>query len=166
MVEERSPSSPFVTHSIRSKDESSQQRHSIPNRPDISAEIPHSPGVRRRSSNLTDFSLDDARKSFRTSTDDLLLPKVSMNGAHGLEASHWHSAPLAFALLPAIGGLLFKNGSSVITDVMLLGLSAIFLNWSVRLPWFVFGISKYNPTTNNIKGLVSFCANNTRTRRI
>lgn len=31
--------------------------------------------------------------------------------------------------------MLFQNGSSVITDVMLLGLAAIFLNWSVRLPW-------------------------------
>lgn len=30
---------------------------------------------------------------------------------------------------------MFTNGSSVITDVMLLGLAAIFLNWSVRLPW-------------------------------
>jgi hypothetical protein len=25
----------------------------------------------------------------------------------------------------------------VITDIMLLGLAAIFLNWSVRLPWLV-----------------------------
>lgn len=51
------------------------------------------------------------------------------------ESSPWHSAPLAFALLPAVGGMLFTNGSSIITDVMLLGLAAIFLNWSVRLPW-------------------------------
>lgn len=53
----------------------------------------------------------------------------------GYETSNWDSAPLAFALLPAIGGMLFKNGSSVMTDVMLLALAAIFLNWSVRLPW-------------------------------
>jgi len=51
------------------------------------------------------------------------------------ESSHWDSAPLAFALLPALGGLFFTNGSSVITDVMLLGFAAILLNWSVRIPW-------------------------------
>lgn len=54
------------------------------------------------------------------------------------ETTGWHSAPLAFALLPALGGLLFQNGSAVVTDVMLLGLAGIFLNWSVRVPWYVF----------------------------
>jgi hypothetical protein len=100
------------------------------------------PGVRRRSSNFSDYSLREARKSFQSSTDDLLLPKPS---ARGHESSHdsspWHSAPLAFALLPAIGGMLFTNGSSIITDVMLLGLAAIFLNWSVRIPWYGFWFS-------------------------
>lgn len=93
------------------------------------------PGVRRRSSNISDYSL----KGFQSSTDDLLLPKPSATGHEESrhESSAWDSAPLAFALLPAIGGMLFTNGSSVITDVMLLGLAAIFLNWSVRLPWFV-----------------------------
>ena len=69
--------------------------------------------------------------------DDLLLPKPSATGrdASTHDSSAWDSAPLAFALLPALGGMLFTNGSSVITDVMLLGLAAIFLNWSVRLPW-------------------------------
>ncbi|KAI9805151.1 MAG: hypothetical protein M1825_000985 [Sarcosagium campestre] len=90
----------------------------------------------RRSSLLSDYSLDEARQSFRSSTDDLLLPKPSRLGAgDSQETSSWHSAPLAFALLPAVGGLLFKNGVAVVTDVMLLGLAAIFLNWSVRLPW-------------------------------
>src|SRR2546421_10615523 len=91
-------------------------------------------GIQRRSSILSDFSLDDVR----TSTDDLLLPKVErINRSGDHESSNWNSAPLAFALLPAVGGLLFKNGSAVVTDVMLLGLAAIFLNWSVRLPWCV-----------------------------
>lgn len=141
MIEEPSSSPPPITTSTRPGDDSVQQRHrSLPNRANISAEVPLSPGIRRRSSTLTDFSLDEARKAFRSSTDDLLLPKVSMNGNnHGREPSHWDSAPLAFALLPAIGGLLFKNGSSIITDIILLGLAAVFLNWSVRLPWFVFG---------------------------
>lgn len=103
-------------------------------------------GIRRRSSNFSDYSLREARRSFQSSTDDLLLPKAGRGGGDGDgdgEAeggdggSAWQSAPLAFALLPALGGMLFTNGSSIITDVMLLGLAAIFLNWSVRIPWYV-----------------------------
>lgn len=85
------------------------------------------PAQSRRSSSLTDFS-----------PEDFLLPKVvSVDGDRlRLEPpSHWHSLPLAFALLPAFGGLLFTNGSSVITDVMLLGFATVLLNWSVKLPW-------------------------------
>ncbi|KAK3062688.1 hypothetical protein LTS18_003552, partial [Coniosporium uncinatum] len=33
------------------------------------------------------------------------------------------------------GGLFFQNGSLFVTDICLLILAAIFLNWSVRLPW-------------------------------
>jgi hypothetical protein len=90
----------------------------------------------RRSSLLSDYSLDDARHSIRSSTDDLLLPKAQgVEHEISNEGSHWQSVPLAFALLPAIGGMLFKNGSAIITDIILLGLAAVFLNWSVRLPW-------------------------------
>lgn len=93
------------------------------------------PSGRRRSSIISD-SIDGTQQSIRSSTDNLLLPK-----AHGSrydaseEPSNWHSAPLALALLPAVGGLLFKDGSAVVTDVTLLGLAAVFLNWSVRVPW-------------------------------
>lgn len=51
------------------------------------------------------------------------------------EVTRWHSTPLAFAILPAVGGLLFKNGSAFVTDVLLIVLAAIFMNWSIRLPW-------------------------------
>lgn len=51
------------------------------------------------------------------------------------EVTNWHSIPLAFAILPAVGGLLFKNGSAFVTDILLLTLAAIFMNWSIRLPW-------------------------------
>ena len=72
-----------------------------------------------------------------SSTNDLLLPKVRSPGLEDhLQPSHWHSAPLALALLPAFGGLLFHNGGAVLTDVSLLGLAAVFLNWSVRVPWY------------------------------
>lgn len=90
---------------------------------DISNPLRH-----RRSSNLSD--------SIKSSTDNLLLPRAtSADLETNHEPSHWHSAPLALALLPAVGGLFFENGGVVVTDLTLLGLAAVFLNWSVRLPW-------------------------------
>ncbi|KAK4069939.1 uncharacterized protein Triagg1_6734 [Trichoderma aggressivum f. europaeum] len=82
----------------------------------------------RRSSNFSDYSLNEAR--------DILNPRPHAQG----EQSHHDSSPLAslslaFALLPAIAGVLFQNGTSVVTDIMLLGLAAIFLHWSVTQPW-------------------------------
>lgn len=97
---------------------------------DISNPLQH-----RRSSNFSE-SVESTRQSIKSSTDSLLLPKVTspvLEIHH--EPSHWHSAPLALALLPALGGLFFQNGSAVVTDLTLLGLAAVFLNWSVRLPW-------------------------------
>ncbi|KAL8986835.1 MAG: hypothetical protein Q9177_003906 [Variospora cf. flavescens] len=100
------------------------------------------PLKRRRSSTFSD-SIDDAKQSIKSSTDDLLLPRLRSEGLPShLEPSHWHSTPLALALLPAIGGIFFQNGSAIVTDFTLLGLAAIFLNWSVRLPWYVKKDSK------------------------
>ena len=99
-------------------------------------DTPSGPGVRRRSSTFSDYSIREARKSFQSSTDDLLHPHPPTTIPQSKEeSSPWHSLPLAFALLPALGGMIWTNGSSVITDIMLLGLAAIFLNWSVRVPW-------------------------------
>ena len=96
-------------------------------------------GRRRRPSVMTADSTDGGR-SLRsaTSMDDLLVPGPS--SAPGVrprpeEPSLWHSTPLALALLPPLGGLLFHNGGHIMTDVSLLALMSIFLNWSVRLPW-------------------------------
>lgn len=95
------------------------------------------PSRQRRSSTFSD-SIEDARQSIKSSTDDLLLPRLRSGGfSSQLEPSHWHSTPLALALLPAIGGIFFHNGSAIVTDITLLGLAAVFLNWSVRLPWCV-----------------------------
>lgn len=100
-----------------------------------------SPLKNRTTSTFSD-SIDEVRRSLFSSTDDLLLPRArnSKIGDQG-EPSVWQSAPLALALLPAVGGLLFQNGGSVMTDITLLTLAAIFLNWSVRLPWLVRAIS-------------------------
>ncbi|KAB8236007.1 hypothetical protein ETB97_010668 [Aspergillus alliaceus] len=94
--------------------------------------------TQRRNSTFSD-SVSEARNSIRSSTDDLFFPRVA-RGSYDTadvsnEESHWHSAPLGLALLPAIAGVFFQNGSAVVTDVTLLILAAIFLNWSVRLPW-------------------------------
>lgn len=62
-------------------------------------------------------------------------PSISSSTSDEDNGSLWQNLPLAFAILPALGGLFFKNGVSVISDILLLGLAAIFLNWSVRLPW-------------------------------
>jgi CHASE3 domain sensor protein len=34
-----------------------------------------------------------------------------------------------------MGGIFFTNGTAFVTDILLLALAAIFMNWSVRLPW-------------------------------
>lgn len=94
-----------------------------------------SPPPRRRSSLISFSSIDDATRTF---TDEYINPRTrhrreGSSGEH--EMTSWHSSPLAFAILPALGGLLFKDGSAFVTDVLLLGLAAIFMNWSIRLPW-------------------------------
>ncbi|KAJ9497116.1 hypothetical protein LTR96_002327 [Exophiala xenobiotica] len=93
--------------------------------------------LNRRSSSFLSESLSETRKSLLSSTDGILLPRLreeDENVDHD-ENSHWQSLPLGLALLPAVGGLFFKEGSSVITDVTLLGLAAIFMNWALRSPW-------------------------------
>lgn len=86
-------------------------------------------GGRRRNSTFSDYSLTEARRHLH---DDVLNP-----GGAGLEShdGKWSWLPLVFALLPPLGGIFHKNGSAFMTDMMLLGLAAVFLNWSVTQPW-------------------------------
>ena len=92
-------------------------------------------GRQRRSSVLTTDSQAEGI-SMRSSVDDLLLPTSPTKG-HEHGSSHFHSTPLLFAVLPALGGILFEGGGVVLTDVCIIALSCIFLNWSLRLPWYV-----------------------------
>ncbi|ELR09477.1 hypothetical protein GMDG_00659 [Pseudogymnoascus destructans 20631-21] len=116
---------------------------SPPPRPHSPARSPsplsdHPPAPRRRSSLISLISIDSlsslssARRTLHSDSASLLHPPP-VDAHDGLSA--WHSLPLAFALLPALGGLMFKDGSRFVSDVLLLGLAAVFLNWSVRLPW-------------------------------
>ena len=90
----------------------------------------------RRSSVFSDMS--DARKVLRDSTDDLFLPRPDKSSKFVTdhETSNWQSVPLGLALLPAVAGLLIKEAGAVVTDLTLLALAAVFLNWSVRVPWY------------------------------
>lgn len=94
------------------------------------------PRFSRRGSSFVSDSLSESRRSLRESTDDLLLPRTRTDTNDKLGTSHWHSVPLGLALLPAVGGLLFQGGSAFITDLTLLGIAAVFLNWALRLPWY------------------------------
>lgn len=93
-------------------------------------------GLRRRSSTLSDFSLYEARRSFRDGTQDILNPSAAQNTEQAHDSSSvLSSLPLAFALLPALFGVLFEGGSAFITDVMLLALVFIFLRYTITQPW-------------------------------
>jgi len=97
----------------------------------------------RRSSNFSEIS-QEAR--------DTLNPSLqTQEAARGRPT--WDVLPLAFAFLPAIGGVLVQGvsdigvapfpalpdskfqGNAFVTDLMLLLLSAVFLHWSVTQPW-------------------------------
>lgn len=89
----------------------------------------------RRASTFSLSSIDELSQSL---TEDLINPSFTRERkgeSEDDEVTNWHSTPLLFALLPAVGGVLFKEGAAVVTDLLILGLAAIFLNWSVRLPW-------------------------------
>jgi len=86
-------------------------------------------GDRRRSSIFSDYSLSEAKRNLQ---DDVINPGGKCSNHH---ENKYTLLPLIFALLPAIGGVVHKNGSAFMTDLMLLGLAAIFLNWSVTQPW-------------------------------
>ncbi|KAK6950011.1 hypothetical protein Daesc_008334 [Daldinia eschscholtzii] len=89
--------------------------------------------VRRRSSTYSDFSLNDARRDLETSADEILNP--SKSGSKQGDTSPFVYIPLTLALLPAIAGIFFENGSAFFTDLILLSLAAVFLHWSVTQPW-------------------------------
>lgn len=92
-------------------------------------------GMRRRSSTLSDFSITEARRSFRDGTQDILNPSAAKDTPTQDASSIMSSLPLAFALLPALFGVFFEGGGAVITDVMLLGLVFIFLRYTITQPW-------------------------------
>ncbi|SMQ53561.1 unnamed protein product [Zymoseptoria tritici ST99CH_3D7] len=96
----------------------------------LASPSPPSPSSRRRSSLISYSSLEDVNDLINPRTNAVRRTTQADN-----EGTHWHNSPLAFAILPPIAGLFFKDGSTLATDFLLLGLAAIFLNWSIKLPW-------------------------------
>lgn len=135
-------------HAVRRSltvDDGAQPRRRTPVSP-LTSDIQFEP-LRRRSSTFSEYSLAEARRSLQ---DDILNP-----GAFPVKTDSptWSSVPLAFALLPALGGVFFKDGSAVVTDIMLLGLAAVFLQWSVTQPWSVLSYGhSYHPFANGQAG--------------
>ncbi|KAK0711605.1 hypothetical protein B0H67DRAFT_494088 [Lasiosphaeris hirsuta] len=83
----------------------------------------------RRTSTFSDFSLAEARRGLQ---GDIFNPSGVNLQTHEKKRS-W--LPLVFAILPPMAGILHNNGSAIMTDLLLLCLAAVFLNWSVRQPW-------------------------------
>lgn len=83
----------------------------------------------RRSSTLSTFSFSDANREFQ---EHILDPGADL----GCEPSSWWSrVPIMCALLPPVVGVIFQGGSSYVSDLFMIGLSGIFLHWSVTMPW-------------------------------
>lgn len=91
--------------------------------------------LQRRSSTLSDFSLSEARRNLRDSTDDILNPSGAQHELSSGNSGILAALPVAFALLPALFGVLFEGGNAIMTDVMLLGLVFIFLRYTITQPW-------------------------------
>ncbi|KAI3399851.1 hypothetical protein diail_5362 [Diaporthe ilicicola] len=130
------PSGHTLRHSM-TIDEASRLR----GRPSVSSPSPSehlespSNGLRRRSSTFSDFSISEARRSVRDSTHDILNPSGAKQDMGHDSSGALANLPIAFALLPALVGVLFEGGSQLITDIMLLGLVFVFLRYTVTQPW-------------------------------
>jgi hypothetical protein len=88
------------------------------------ASLPPSP-LRRTSFAFSDANIGSGRDPNKNSDAD----------AEGVRETTWDSAPLAFALLPAFGGVLVNGGNAFVTDLLLLLLGAKFLHLGVTKPW-------------------------------
>jgi len=128
-------------------------RHRAPGRAATFAE--NGKPLSRRRDSLFSEGFSDTRRSFRSSTDDLFLPRLQDPEDYDRhpESSHWHSLPVLMALLPAAAGLFLNNGTAILTDIILLSIAAVFMNWALRLPWQV-EIRVASDMADSVQGLV------------
>ncbi|KAI5864529.1 hypothetical protein GGS23DRAFT_451172 [Durotheca rogersii] len=88
--------------------------------------------VRRRSSAYSEYSMTSSRRDPDASADGTFDPSIASTEE---DRSLLVYIPLTLALLPAVAGVFFKNGSAICTDLSLLSVAAVFLHWSVTQPW-------------------------------
>jgi hypothetical protein len=82
-----------------------------------------------RDTPLPAYSFVQANREFREAIMDP-GPKVDPG------ETTWKAwLPIAFATVPPVAGLFFKNGSRFFSDLILLCLASVFLHWSVVAPW-------------------------------
>jgi hypothetical protein len=86
-------------------------------------------GGLRRSSTFSEYSFPEVKRNLH---EDIISPAGTLAVSH---ENRWTWVPLLFALLPAFGGMVHSNGVAFMSDIVLLGLAAVFLNWSVTQPW-------------------------------
>ena len=88
-------------------------------------------------SSRTDSTSDRRPFSARSSTEDLFSPRATgeEEEQHHETTTFWHSLPILFAIVPALGGIYSKDGSVFVTDLALLLLAGLYLNWCLVTPW-------------------------------
>ncbi|KXJ94927.1 hypothetical protein Micbo1qcDRAFT_202604 [Microdochium bolleyi] len=91
-------------------------------------------GMKRRGSTFSD-GFSDARRDLENSADELFNPTRARRREESADRSALSYTPLVLALLPAVAGMIFQNGASFFTDLILLAIAAVVLNWSVTQPW-------------------------------
>ncbi|KAH7038220.1 uncharacterized protein B0I36DRAFT_315812 [Microdochium trichocladiopsis] len=90
-------------------------------------------GMKRRGSGFSD-SFGEARRDLENSADELFNPTRARRQENA-DRTALSYTPLALALLPALAGMFFQNGAAFFTDLILLAIAAVVLNWSVTQPW-------------------------------
>jgi len=91
------------------------------------------PQARRH--NSVAYSIKEAARDVRES---ILFPESDIAPPSVVdEPTTWKTwVPLMFIVLPPTAGLLFSDaGSALVTDILLLSVTAVFLHWAITSPW-------------------------------
>lgn len=86
---------------------------------------------------MTDGSNDDRPFSSASHAESNVAESARGGEYKQHDVSVWYSLPLVFAIVPAIGGVAFKGGATIATDLALLCLAGVYLNWCLTSPWYL-----------------------------